>query len=156
MNLLINRTGEDIAQVGLSGCLQELSLEVMGICKTAEDMVAQLVCRSIAESRKPVMSPAQMESAMQELQLARSKLKRENRARVHHSLVRRADYDALKASGKTKDAVIKSMIEQARDAFDPEAIRIDPKTDCVGKIESRLLMDAETNFWSAFELQFKG
>ncbi len=136
--------------------MTELVSEVLSINKLAEDMAAQILCKALLETRPVRMTQPAMEVALQELQFARSKLKKEHRARAHHTLVPAADFAAMKASGKSKEVLLKEMIAENKDVFDAEAIKIDPKSECVAKIESKLLGDLEAEFWSQFELRFTG
>ena len=146
---------KEIVEFGLENSLMEVAAEVASIANRAEDLAKQIICKSIIEIRPVNSTQQQMEDALNELQSASIKLKKMHNMRPHHSLVPTAEYSSVAKLGMTEDAILKAMIMENKDIFDEEAIRMDPKTECVTKIESKLV-DLEYDFWSRFKLTFKG
>ena len=150
------RAGEEAFDTGVHGATREAVAEVLALNTLAEDLAAQIICRALGESRPVKSTQRQMEDVIHEMQEARHRLQLEHRARTHHTLIPTAEYAALKATGRSKDELLRKIIDENKDIYDSEAIKIDPRTECASKIESKLLSSLELDFWATFELQYRG
>lgn len=121
----------------------------------AEDTISQILAKGIAESRVAKLRQQDMEDIIEEMQAARDQLKANHKDRIHHTLIPFSDYLALKSTGKTKDALLKQLLDDNKDIYDSEATKFDPKIDCTTKIDSKLLADLELEFWRQFYLRYQ-
>jgi len=154
--LIFYRSAENLIENSVEMTLKGVIAEVQNINETAEDMASYIICRALLENKPGKITQTQMEDGLAEIQDARTRLKKEHLARIHHTIVPINEYLGLKSRTKTRDEMFKQLLSVNKDAFDSEAVKIDPKTECITKIGSKLLIDLEAEYWSSFEIRFTG
>lgn len=99
------------------------------------------------------MSQEQLAESLRGLQTSKELLRREGK--VHHTLIPWQQYSEARA-GKSKAQLLNFLAGDSKEMADPEATRIDPKSECTTRIESGLLTDLEAEYWNSLELHFTG